>query len=254
LDKVHKINGKLLTLKNYIEDFASKISNPKDVHVRDIDGQPYFSVDKISYTPLINRTGEGYFNYLLNKESIKEEPEESVDKLKVVSTFFGKSQYQVVVENLNSYKDVIDDLYEIISNMPKTYETDNIRKNNKIAYLHYFTSSSDWYIIEKDTEKNQSQAFGLAILNGNIEDAELGYISIEELKKYAELDFYFDPKKISEIIEVEDEELEVEEPESEEKEESIEDLIEGLRILLEYSEGEERKELEDTIEGLKLLL
>jgi hypothetical protein len=254
LDKVHKINGKLLTLKNYIEDFASKISNPKDVHVRDIDGQPYFSVDKISYTPLINRTGEGYFNYLLNKESIKEEPEESVDKLKVVSPFFGKSQYQVVVENLNSYKDVIDDLYEIISNMPKTYETDNIRKNDKIAYLHYFTSSSDWYIIEKDTEKNQSQAFGLAILNGNIEDAELGYISIEELKKYAELDFYFDPKKISEIIEIEDEELEVEEPEAEEQEESIEDLIEGLKILLEFSEGEERKELEDTIEGLKLLL
>jgi hypothetical protein len=40
----------------------------------------------------------------------------------------------------------------------------------------------------------------------------------------------------------------------EEKEESIPELIEGLKILLEYSEGAEKKELEDTIEGLKLLL
>jgi hypothetical protein len=42
--------------------------------------------------------------------------------------------------------------------------------------------------------------------------------------------------------------------ETEEPEESIEDLIEGLNVMLEYSEGEEKKDLEDTIEGLKLLL
>jgi hypothetical protein len=41
---------------------------------------------------------------------------------------------------------------------------------------------------------------------------------------------------------------------TEEPEESIEDLIEGLEILLESLEGEEKKDLEDTIEGLKLLL
>ena len=39
-----------------------------------------------------------------------------------------------------------------------------------------------------------------------------------------------------------------------EKEESIPELIEGLKILLEYSEGAEKEELENTIEGLKLLL
>jgi hypothetical protein len=41
---------------------------------------------------------------------------------------------------------------------------------------------------------------------------------------------------------------------TEEPEESIEDLIEGLKVMLEYSEGEEKEELENTIEGLKLLL
>lgn len=40
----------------------------------------------------------------------------------------------------------------------------------------------------------------------------------------------------------------------EEPEESIQDLIDGLQILVEVSEGEEKQELEDTIEGLKLLL
>ena len=41
---------------------------------------------------------------------------------------------------------------------------------------------------------------------------------------------------------------------SEEPEESIQDLIDGLEILVEVSEGEEKKDLQDTIEGLKLLL
>ena len=135
------------------------------------------------------------------QEFLNEGKNVEVDKLKVVKPFFGKGQYEVVKSHLDSYNEVIDDLYSIITTMPKTYETDEIRKNDKIAYLHYFTSSSDWYIVEKDMETEQLQAFGLAILNGNIEDAELGYINIEELKRYAELDFYFDPKKISEIIE-----------------------------------------------------
>jgi type I restriction-modification system DNA methylase subunit len=45
-----------------------------------------------------------------------------------------------------------------------------------------------------------------------MEYAELGYIDIEELKKYVELDFYFDPKPLSEIIgEDIDEEEDIEE-------------------------------------------
>jgi hypothetical protein len=44
------------------------------------------------------------------------------------------------------------------------------------------------------------------------------------------------------------------ESKQEEQEESIQDLIDGLQILVDISEGEEKQELEDTIEGLKLLL
>lgn len=130
----------------------------------------------------------------------KDKKEIEVDKLKFIKPFFGKGQFEVVKSNLNSYKEVIDDLYSIISTMPKTYETDNIPKLEKTAHLHYFTSSSDWYIVEKDSESQQLQAFGFVILNGDLEYAELGYVDIEELKKYAELDFYFDPKTIAELI------------------------------------------------------
>jgi hypothetical protein len=41
---------------------------------------------------------------------------------------------------------------------------------------------------------------------------------------------------------------------TEEPQEDIQSLIDGLEILVDISEGEEKKELEDTIEGLKLLL
>ena len=147
------------------------------------------------------------------KTHIKENPEyyedlaqmekenKEIDKLEAVKPFLGKGQYQVVKSYLDSYKEVIDDLYSTITTMPKTYETDGIPKLQKIAYLHYFSSSSDWYILEKDIEEKQLQAFGFTILNGDTEMAELGYIDIEELKQYVELDFYFEPKTLSEIIE-----------------------------------------------------
>jgi hypothetical protein len=47
---------------------------------------------------------------------------------------------------------------------------------------------------------------------------------------------------------------EVKGEQAEEQEESIEDLIEGLKVMIEYSDGAEKEELENTIEGLKLLL
>lgn len=55
----------------------------------------------------------------------------------------------------------------------------------------------------------------------------------------------------NDLAPITEEEVEVK---TEQQEESIPELIEGLEILLESLEGEEKKDLEDTIEGLKLLL
>ena len=61
--------------------------------------------------------------------------------------------------------------------MHKVYEQGG-KGDAAIVHLHYFTSSGDWYITERDTSVAQHQAFGSADLGYG---PELGYISIAEL-------------------------------------------------------------------------
>lgn len=89
----------------------------------------------------------------------------------------------------------LEELANQVETMPKIYETDGMK--DKKATLHYFIGGCNWWIIEKDSEAEQHQAYGLADLGFG---AELGYISIVELiKNGAELDLYFTPKKVSEL-------------------------------------------------------
>ncbi len=220
--RTEKMDKEEVFESNTDDEFYDAIFSQIDAHdswygnlvkERDIKAQIYKLIKSNGSEPSENEVEEIFEIY---KKRFTNENKETktmeIDKLKVVRPFFGKGQYEVVKSNLDSYEEVIDDLYTTITTMPKTYETDGIPKLQKIAYLHYFSSSSDWYILEKDIEEEQLQAFGFTILNGDMEDAELGYIDIEELKKYVELDFYFDPKKLSEIIgEDIDEEEDIEE-------------------------------------------
>ena len=85
-----------------------------------------------------------------------------------------------------------------IEEMPKTYEQDGLE--DPMAFLHYFMGESDFYITEKDMSEEQLQAFGFAILNGDLQSAEMGYISIKELIEIGmELDLHFAPKSIGAI-------------------------------------------------------
>lgn len=89
----------------------------------------------------------------------------------------------------------VQELISYFEKMPKTYGTEKQETDDKIVYLHYFYGGSDWYIVEKDSEPEQLQAFGYAILNGDFQQAEWGYISLVELLGISriELDFYFTP-------------------------------------------------------------
>ena len=90
--------------------------------------------------------------------------------------------------------------------MPKTYKTEG-QGDEAIATLHYFNEKSDWYIIEKDTgspddevQGKQIQAFGFSCLNGDVQNAEWGYINIDELIRCGvELDLYYKPEKLVNI-------------------------------------------------------
>ena len=84
-----------------------------------------------------------------------------------------------------------------ITSMPQTYQTDG-QGDDAICHLHYFKGGCDWYIIEKDSEMPQHQAFGWCDLGMGC--PELGYVSIEELKQVgAELDLYWTPKTLREV-------------------------------------------------------
>lgn len=128
-----------------------------------------------------------------------------------LKNFIGRQQLAVMLQACHGeegefFRKLMVDLGERISTMPKTYETDGT-PGKDIATLHYFMGGSDWWIVEKDAgssddevEGIQAQAFGLACLNGDTENAELGYISITELIDHGvELDLYYKPEQISEI-------------------------------------------------------
>lgn len=127
----------------------------------------------------------------------------------VLHHFIGRSQMACIREALKgeeaeAFREILTRLASTIETMPSSYETDG-QGNAAVAHLHYFTGSCDWYITEKDIGRTddekpgeQLQSFGLA----KIHETELGYISISELiENGAELDFHFEPKPLSEILE-----------------------------------------------------
>jgi hypothetical protein len=157
--------------------------------------------------------------------------------------FIPSNQYGIIKTN-PEFEDARIRINELVATCPKTYETEGLETNKKLAQLHYFRGGSDWYIIEKDSETEQLQAFGYVILNGDTENAEFGYINIEEVKKYAEIDLYWTPINLGKIR-----------GESEEftKEEYL-SALEGAEATLEFLEGKEKQDLVDYIEGLKIII
>ena len=128
-----------------------------------------------------------------------------------LNQFIGRDQLSVMQMNCNGeegayFKTMIEHLKNKIATMPKTYETDG-QGDDAMVSLHYFKNGSDWYIVERDAGSSddevqgvQAQAFGFACLNGDYENAELGYISITELIRLGvELDLYYKPERIGDV-------------------------------------------------------
>ncbi len=125
-----------------------------------------------------------------------------------LNKFIGHSQLSAMKsacrgEEGEFFKAMIAALKAQIATMPKTYETDGQGDDAPVT-LHYFNAGSDWYIIEKDAgspddevQGSQTQAFGFACLNGDTDNAEFGYISIQELiENGVELDLYYKPETV----------------------------------------------------------
>ena len=130
---------------------------------------------------------------------------DAITALKILEGFICKDELYGLRSGMRGeekqfFFDMIVEIAEIVSTMPKTYEQDG-KEDQAVAYLHYFRGNQDWYITEKDMETpeepGQHQAFGLADLGHG---GELGYISIVELVKAGvELDLYFKTQTLGEI-------------------------------------------------------
>ena len=67
-----------------------------------------------------------------------------------------------------------------LSKISELYSTEKIPLRDKKIYLHFFLRDCDWYIAEFDEENGLF--WGYAILNGDLQNSEWGYISYQELK------------------------------------------------------------------------
>lgn len=91
-----------------------------------------------------------------------------------------------------------------LAKIPPLYSQDGISIGEKKVYLHFFLGSCDWWILEYD---QKDTFFGIAMLNGDKQNAEFGYVSFKELQdikmKFGEIDCelakYWKTPKIKDI-------------------------------------------------------
>jgi len=94
-----------------------------------------------------------------------------------------------------------------LEQLPGLYETDTIPISEKLIQMHFFLGGCDWYISEYGPDDRLF--FGYAILNGDRENAEWGYISLDELLEVktshgieVDRDLHWMPTKVQDIPEI----------------------------------------------------
>ncbi|MBN2059921.1 MAG: DUF2958 domain-containing protein [Deltaproteobacteria bacterium] len=97
---------------------------------------------------------------------------------------------------------------ERLAKIPRLYETEHINIRDKMIHLHFFIGSCDWYAAEYDGE---DLFWGFAILNGDLQNAEWGFVSFNELKNIkidgwleidCELEDFFPIQRASEVVRI----------------------------------------------------
>jgi hypothetical protein len=108
-----------------------------------------------------------------------------------------RSQLTVTLQSKEIMDAVAAKLNDIAANLPTLYATEG--KKDTLITVHYCYRSTDFYVLEFDGEDT---FFGFMILNGDRENAELGYQCRSELfhaLPLLNLDYWFKPKTLQEI-------------------------------------------------------
>lgn len=183
----------------------------REVPVNYIKGK-YFIWDiaaKMIFANEYFKTKEGAKKFIKqNKMILVEKPETKpqrkstrtqIASLPFVKLFTPPHQLKALMQtNSEELDDVLKGLEASLKAIPLKPQGENIM--NSTVYAHYFYGGSDWYIL--DYSKSKGLFFGYVVLNGDTQMSEAGYVSPGELKETnkVELDFYFTPKKLSDIL------------------------------------------------------
>jgi superfamily II DNA or RNA helicase len=166
----------------------------------------------------------------------------------------------------------LERLEQELSEIPKLYKQSKLGKD-AIVHAHYFLGGTDYYITEWD---GKDTLYGYAILNGDTQMAELGYVGREDImkttaskpyKKGFELDFNWTKKTLNEVLGIskpnepvtkddpglepvtKDEKL----PKTDDKT-LMEGAVVGMEAALAFADAEGKKSLNVAIEGIKTAL
>lgn len=172
-DKIDELEFKKTRHKEILESLKSKSKKTKEV-----------SQETIEEDPLKEELDDKLYQKQTDKKSIRE-------ILNDLKPFLPNSEYNVLSSSIREHVDALQDVI-------KQVEDAKHSKDENIAYLHYFSGGSDWYINNID---ENNIAFGYTMLNGDIEMAEFGYIDINEITSLGvELDLYYEPAPFKEVI------------------------------------------------------
>lgn len=92
---------------------------------------------------------------------------------------------------------------EELARLPGMYSGEDVPLEEKVIHMHFFIGGCDWFAAEYDPA--EKIFFGFAVLNGDLEMAEWGNFSLQELSdlrvKFVEVDrdLYWEPKKAKEV-------------------------------------------------------
>lgn len=146
--------------KNQIEEKSSENNKPIELSIDDLETAKKF-IPEMEYSTLLNNATHG------------EEAEYFKQKIKHVA-----DMGHILYENRDG----------------KSYNAET--KLHDKGFIHYFIGSSDWYVCEVDED---NVGFGFAIINGDTQNAEYGYIDLNDVTTLTlngfiqtELDIYND--------------------------------------------------------------
>jgi hypothetical protein len=111
-----------------------------------------------------------------------------------VAAIIPLGQYAVTEEHLDTFAEAIERLEGQLRKCPKIGGTDGMKEHP--AMFHYFYGGTDMYICEYEPEKGIM--FGFFILNGDLQNAEFGYIDVAQIITIPimNIDYHFEDQSV----------------------------------------------------------